>query len=102
MCVVVLWVLLGIFVGYVVVRFYKFFGGEKWKINVLLILFFCFGIVFVDFFIMNLIFWGEGFLVVIFFGILVVILVFWFCIFVFLMFIGVYFGFKKNVIEYLV
>lgn len=40
-CAVVLWVLLGTPAGYVAARFYKSFGGEKWKTNVLLTSFLC-------------------------------------------------------------
>uniref|UniRef100_A0ACB8FJ70 Transmembrane 9 super member 2 n=1 Tax=Sphaerodactylus townsendi TaxID=933632 RepID=A0ACB8FJ70_9SAUR len=60
-CAVVLWVLLGTPAGYVAARFYKSFGGEKWKTNVLLTAFLCPGVVFADFFIMNLILWGLRF-----------------------------------------
>ncbi|KAF4795150.1 Transmembrane 9 superfamily member 9 [Turdus rufiventris] len=95
-CAVVLWVLLGTPAGYVAARFYKSFGGEKWKTNVLLTSFLCPGIVFADFFIMNLILWGEGSSAAIPFGTLVAILALWFCISVPLTFIGAYFGFKKN------
>ncbi|XP_072267780.1 transmembrane 9 superfamily member 2 [Pyxicephalus adspersus] len=96
-CAVVLWVLLGTPAGYVASRFYKSFGGEKWKTNVLLTAFLCPGIVFADFFLMNLILWGEGSSAAIPFGTLVAILALWFCISVPLTFIGAYFGFKKNV-----
>ncbi|GAB5566445.1 transmembrane 9 superfamily member 2 isoform X1 [Prionailurus iriomotensis] len=99
-CAVVLWVLLGTPAGYVAARFYKSFGGEKWKTNVLLTSFLCPGIVFADFFIMNLILWGEGSSAAIPFGTLVAILALWFCISVPLTFIGAYFGFKKNAIEH--
>ncbi|CAB1325373.1 unnamed protein product [Coregonus sp. 'balchen'] len=59
-CSVVLWVLLGTPAGYVSARLYKTFGGEKWKLNVLLTALLCPGIVFADFFLMNLILWVEG------------------------------------------
>ncbi|XP_061482570.1 transmembrane 9 superfamily member 2 isoform X2 [Rhineura floridana] len=99
-CAVVLWVLLGTPAGYVAARFYKSFGGEKWKTNVLLTAFLCPGIVFGDFFIMNLILWGERSSAAIPFGTLVAVLALWFCISVPLTFIGAYFGFKKNAIEH--
>eukprot|EP00062_Callorhinchus_milii_P020356 gi/632975913/ref/XP_007904494.1/ PREDICTED: transmembrane 9 superfamily member 2 [Callorhinchus milii] len=99
-CAVVLWVLLGTPAGYVAARFYKSFGGEKWKTNVLLTSFLCPGIVFADFFIMNLILWGEGSSAAIPFGTLVAILSMWFGISVPLTFIGAYFGFKKHVMEH--
>lgn len=99
-CAVVLWVLLGTPAGYVAARFYKSFGGEKWKTNVLMTAFLCPGIVFADFFVMNLILWGEGSSAAIPFGTLVAILALWFCISVPLTFIGAYFGFKKNAIEH--
>uniref|UniRef100_A0A4W4EZX3 Transmembrane 9 superfamily member n=1 Tax=Electrophorus electricus TaxID=8005 RepID=A0A4W4EZX3_ELEEL len=79
-CAVVLWVLLGTPAGYVAARFYKSFGGEKWKTNVLLTAFLCPGVVFADFFLMNLILWGEGSSAAMPFGTLVAILALWFCI----------------------
>uniref|UniRef100_A0A3B4DQP1 Transmembrane 9 superfamily member n=1 Tax=Pygocentrus nattereri TaxID=42514 RepID=A0A3B4DQP1_PYGNA len=96
-CAVVLWVLLGTPAGYVAARFYKSFGGEKWKTNVLLTAFLCPGVVFADFFLMNLILWGEGSSAAMPFGTLVAILALWFCISVPLTFIGAYFGFKKSI-----
>uniref|UniRef100_A0A673GYV5 Transmembrane 9 superfamily member n=1 Tax=Sinocyclocheilus rhinocerous TaxID=307959 RepID=A0A673GYV5_9TELE len=96
-CAVVLWVLLGTPAGYVAARYYKSFGGEKWKTNVLLTAFLCPGVVFADFFVMNLILWGEGSSAAMPFGTLVAILALWFCISVPLTFIGAYFGFKKSV-----
>ncbi|KAL2087579.1 hypothetical protein ACEWY4_016407 [Coilia grayii] len=99
-CAVVLWVLLGTPAGYVAARFYKSFGGEKWKTNVLLTAFLCPGVVFADFFLMNLILWGEGSSAAMPFGTLVAILALWFCISVPLTFLGAYFGFKKSAIEH--
>ncbi|XP_018601199.1 transmembrane 9 superfamily member 2 [Scleropages formosus] len=99
-CAVVLWVLLGTPAGYVAARFYKSFGGEKWKTNVLLTAFLCPGVVFADFFLMNLILWGEGSSAAMPFGTLVAILALWFCISVPLTFIGAYFGFKRSAIEH--
>uniref|UniRef100_A0A8C1MIE4 Transmembrane 9 superfamily member n=1 Tax=Cyprinus carpio TaxID=7962 RepID=A0A8C1MIE4_CYPCA len=112
-CAVVLWVLLGTPAGYVAARYYKSFGGEKWKTNVLLTAFLCpgwvneeinnsfeFKVVFADFFVMNLILWGEGSSAAMPFGTLVAILALWFCISVPLTFIGAYFGFKKSGIEH--
>uniref|UniRef100_A0A8C2AW78 Transmembrane 9 superfamily member n=1 Tax=Cyprinus carpio TaxID=7962 RepID=A0A8C2AW78_CYPCA len=99
-CAVVLWVLLGTPAGYVAARYYKSFGGEKWKTNVLLTAFLCPGVVFADFFVMNLILWGEGSSAAMPFGTLVAILALWFCISVPLTFIGAYFGFKKSGIEH--
>uniref|UniRef100_A0AAY4E846 Transmembrane 9 superfamily member n=1 Tax=Denticeps clupeoides TaxID=299321 RepID=A0AAY4E846_9TELE len=99
-CSVVLWVLLGTPAGYVAARFYKSFGGEKWKTNVLLTAFLCPGVVFADFFVMNLILWAEGSSAAMPFGTLVAILALWFCISVPLTFVGAYFGFKKSAIEH--
>ncbi|XP_051560537.1 transmembrane 9 superfamily member 2-like isoform X2 [Myxocyprinus asiaticus] len=99
-CAVVLWVLLGTPAGYVAARYYKSFGGEKWKTNVLLTAFLCPGVVFADFFVMNLILWGEGSSAAMPFGTLVAILALWFCISVPLTFIGAYFGFKRSGIEH--
>ncbi|XP_076148608.1 transmembrane 9 superfamily protein member 5 isoform X1 [Alosa pseudoharengus] len=98
-CAVVLWVLLGTPAGYVSARFYKTFGGEKWKTNVLLTALLCPGIVFADFFLMNLILWVEGSSAAVPFGTLVAILALWFGISVPLTFMGAYFGFKKPVME---
>ncbi|XP_060740840.1 transmembrane 9 superfamily protein member 5 isoform X1 [Tachysurus vachellii] len=98
-CAVVLWVLLGTPAGYVSARLYKSFGGEKWKINVLLTALLCPGIVFADFFLMNLILWVEGSSAAVPFPTLVAILALWFGISVPLTFVGAYVGFKKSVIE---
>ncbi|XP_048389054.1 transmembrane 9 superfamily member 2 isoform X4 [Stegostoma tigrinum] len=99
-CAVVLWVLLGTPAGYVAARYYKSFGGEKWKTNVLLTSLLCPGVVFADIFIMNLILWGEGSSAAIPFGTLVAVLALWFGISVPLTFLGAYFGFKKQTIEH--
>ena len=54
-CVLVLYVLLGTPAGYVSARVYKSFGGERWKLNVLLTSMLCPGIVFGVFFVLNLV-----------------------------------------------
>ena len=118
-CALVLYVCLGTPAGYVSSRIYKSFGGERWKLNVLLTSMLCPGycqlkqictivyffkpvvyphrIVFGVFFILNLVLWSKGSSGAISFGILVALLALWFGISVPLTFVGAFFGFRKRV-----
>lgn len=96
---VVLWVTLGAVGGYVAARFYKTFGGEQWKTNVLLTSFLVPTVIFVIFFALNLVLWHLQSSAAVPFGTLIALVVLWFCISVPLTFIGAYFGFKNNPIE---
>lgn len=99
-CALVLFVCLGTPAGYVSSRIYKSFGGERWKLNVLLTSMFCPGIVFGVFFVLNLVLWSKGSSGAISFGILVALLALWFGISVPLTFVGAFFGFRKRPIEH--
>lgn len=99
-CALVLYVCLGTPAGYVSSRIYKSFGGERWKLNVLLTSMLCPGIVFGVFFVLNLVLWSKGSSGAISFGILVVLLALWFGISVPLTFVGAFFGFRKRPIEH--
>ncbi|KZR97661.1 Transmembrane 9 superfamily member 2, partial [Daphnia magna] len=78
----------------------KSFGGERWKLNVLLTSMLCPGIVFGVFFVLNLVLWSKGSSGAISFGILVALLALWFGISVPLTFVGAFFGFRKRPIEH--
>lgn len=118
-CALVLFVCLGTPAGYISSRIYKSFGGERWKLNVLLTSMLCpgyfkntqliltyhylndivffFSIVFGVFFVLNLVLWSKGSSGAISFGILVALLALWFGISVPLTFVGAFFGFRKRV-----
>lgn len=99
-CVLVLYVLLGTPAGYVSARVYKSFGGERWKLNVLLTSMLCPGIVFGVFFVLNLVLWSKGSSASIPFGTLLALLGLWFGISVPLTFIGAFFGFRRPAFEH--
>ncbi|XP_045031762.1 transmembrane 9 superfamily member 2 isoform X1 [Daphnia magna] len=99
-CALVFYVCLGTPAGYVSSRIYKSFGGERWKLNVLLTSMLCPGIVFGVFFVLNLVLWSKGSSGAISFGILAVLLALWFGISVPLTFVGAFFGFRKRPIEH--
>jgi len=98
-CALVLFVCLGTPAGYTASRIYKSFGGERWKLNVLLTSMLCPGIVFAHFFVMNLVLWYYGSSAAIPFFTLVALLALWFGVSVPLTFVGAYFGFRKPSIE---
>ncbi|XP_041356135.1 transmembrane 9 superfamily member 2-like [Gigantopelta aegis] len=99
-CVLVLCVCLGTLAGYVSARIYKMFGGEKWKLNVLLTALLCPGVIFSIFFLLNLMLWIEGSSAAIPFPTIITLLALWLGISVPLTFVGAYFGFKKRPIKY--
>lgn len=98
-CALVLFVCLGTPAGYTASRIYKSFGGERWKLNVLLTSMLCPGIVFAHFFVMNLVLWYYASSAAIPFFTLVALLALWFGVSVPLTFVGAYFGFRKPSIE---
>jgi len=97
-CALVLYVCLGTPAGYVSARIYKSFGGERWKLNVILTSMLCPGVVFGVFFILNLVLWSKGSSASIPFLTLLALLALWFGISVPLTFVGAFFGFRKRVI----
>lgn len=99
-CALVLYVCLGTPAGYVSSRIYKSFGGERWKLNVLLTSMLCPGIVFGIFFILNVVLWSKGSSACISFTTLLALLALWFGISVPLTFVGAFLGFRKRPIEH--
>uniref|UniRef100_A0A224Z8K2 Transmembrane 9 superfamily member n=1 Tax=Rhipicephalus zambeziensis TaxID=60191 RepID=A0A224Z8K2_9ACAR len=98
-CAMVLFVCLGTPAGYVSARIYKSFGGEQWKLNVLLTALVCPGIVFSLFFVLNLLLWAKESSAAVPFTTLLALLALWFGISLPLTFVGAYFGFKRRVLE---
>ena len=99
-CAMVMFVMLGAPAGYVSARLYKSFGGNKWKMNVILTGTLCPGIVFTLFFILNLMLWGKGSSAAIPFPTLIGLLALWFLVSFPSTFVGAYMGFKKRVFEH--
>nr|KAG5694647.1 hypothetical protein BaRGS_003925 [Batillaria attramentaria] len=91
------YVCLGTPSGYVSARLYKTFGGEKWRLNVLMTAFLCPGVVFVIFFWLNLVLWSKGSSAAVPCSTLIALLALWLGISVPLTFIGGYFGFRKPI-----
>ncbi|KAH8010081.1 hypothetical protein HPB51_024756 [Rhipicephalus microplus] len=98
-CAMVLFVCLGTPAGYVSARIYKSFGGEQWKLNVLLTALVCPGVVFSLFFVLNLLLWAKESSAAVPFTTLLALLALWFGISLPLTFVGAYFGFKRRVLE---
>lgn len=99
-CAMILYVCLGATAGYASARIYKSFGGEKWKLNVLLTSMLSPGIVFSLFFIMNLIFWANESSAAVPFSTLIALLSLWLGVSFPLTFMGAYFGFKPRALEH--
>ncbi|KAK7480464.1 hypothetical protein BaRGS_00028281, partial [Batillaria attramentaria] len=99
-CAMISYVCLGTPSGYVSARLYKTFGGEKWRLNVLMTAFLCPGVVFVIFFWLNLVLWSKGSSAAVPCSTLIALLALWLGISVPLTFIGGYFGFRKPPIEH--
>ncbi|KAF4523248.1 hypothetical protein B566_EDAN006871 [Ephemera danica] len=77
-CAMVLFACLGTPAGFVSARVYKSFGGEKWKLNVMLTSMLSPGVVFCLFFVLNLVLWGEGSSAAVPFTTLLALLALWF------------------------
>ncbi|KAH9372181.1 hypothetical protein HPB48_021104 [Haemaphysalis longicornis] len=90
---------LGTPAGYVSARIYKSFGGEQWKLNVLLTALVCPGAVFVVFFALNLLLWAKESSAAVPFTTLLALLALWFGISLPLTFVGAYLGFKRRALE---
>ncbi|XP_059484241.1 transmembrane 9 superfamily member 2 [Neocloeon triangulifer] len=99
-CAMVLYACLGTPAGYISARVYKSFGGEKWKLNVLLTSMLSPGVVFSLFFVLNLVLWGEGSSAAVPFTTLIAILALWFGVSVPLTFVGAFLGFRKRPLEH--
>lgn len=94
-----LYVFMGIFAGYVSARLYKLFGGENWKRNALATAFMFPGFSFCVLFVVNLFIWGEESSGAVPFVTLLAVLLLWFGISLPLVFLGAALGFRVPTIE---
>jgi transmembrane 9 superfamily member 2/4 len=83
--------------GYISARAYKTFGGEKWKLNIMLTPSLIPAIVFGTFFLLNLFVWIKGSSGAVPFTTMLVIVLIWFIISVPLSVAGSWIGFKQPV-----
>lgn len=97
---VVTYILFGSVAGYQSARFYKMFGGENWKKNVLLSAFFVPGVLILVLIIINFFLIAARSSAAIPFGTIFVLFLLWGLVSVPLCFAGAYFGFKKEKIEH--
>ena len=94
---VLLYTIFGSIGGYVSARVYKNFGGESWKMNIILTPVLIPGIVFATFFLLNFFLWVKGSSGAVPFTTMLVILAIWFVISVPLSFAGSWVGFRHAV-----
>ncbi|EHY53706.1 Transmembrane 9 super member 2 [Exophiala dermatitidis] len=94
-----LYTLFGCIGGYVSARVYKTFGGEKWKLNIMLTPLFVPGIVFGAFFLLNLFVWAKGSSGAVPFTTMLALIAIWFLISVPLSVAGSWYGFRQPAIE---
>ncbi|KAK2719092.1 transmembrane 9 superfamily member 2-like [Artemia franciscana] len=98
-CAMVLFVCMGSPAGYVSARIYKSFGGERWKMNLLLTSMLCPGLIFSMFFLLNIVLWANSSSATVPFPILVALLALWLAVSLPLTFVGTFFGFRKKKID---
>ncbi|KAL5063763.1 hypothetical protein RYX36_025500 [Vicia faba] len=94
-----LWVFMGLLVGYASARLYKMFKGSEWKkISLRTAVMFpaSFSVIF---FVLNGLIWGQIWSGAVSFGTVFALIFLWFGISVPLVFVGGYIGFKKPAIE---
>ncbi|KND01964.1 uncharacterized protein SPPG_02472 [Spizellomyces punctatus DAOM BR117] len=96
----VFYVLFGSVAGYTSARYYKMFGGEKWKRNVVLTAFLVPGTVFGIFLTLNFFLIGAKSSGAVPFGTMFALMAMWFLVSAPLCFVGAYFGFKKPKLEH--
>lgn len=94
---VLLYAFFGSIGGYVSARVYKNFGGESWKMNIILTPVLIPGIVFATFFLLNFFLWVKGSSGAVPFTTMLVVLAIWFVISVPLSFAGSWVGFRHAV-----
>ena len=94
---ILLYTVFGFIGGYVSARVYKSFGGDKWKMNIVLTPVMIPGIVFATFFLLNLFLWAKQSSGAVPFTTMLVILGIWFVISVPLSFAGSWAGFRHAV-----
>ncbi|KAJ3216498.1 hypothetical protein HDU67_009365 [Dinochytrium kinnereticum] len=95
----VFYVVFGSFAGYYSARIYKMFGGESWKLNVILTAFFFPGLLFSIFIVLNFFLVASKSSGAVPFTSMLALIALWFLISAPLCFIGAYFGFKKAKME---
>lgn len=95
---ILLYTILGFIGGYVSARVYKSFGGEKWKLNILLTPVMVPAIVFGTFFFLNLFLWAKQSSGAVPFTTMLVLVGIWFLISVPLSFAGSWVGFRQTAI----
>jgi transmembrane 9 superfamily member 2/4 len=96
--VLLLYTILGFVGGYVSSRAYKTFGGERWKLNIILTPILIPAIVFTTFFFLNLWVWGKGSSGAVPFFTMIAIIAIWFIISVPLSAAGSWMAFKRPAI----
>eukprot|EP00516_Mucochytrium_quahogii_P000084 CAMPEP_0203757504 /NCGR_PEP_ID=MMETSP0098-20131031/10533_1 /ASSEMBLY_ACC=CAM_ASM_000208 /TAXON_ID=96639 /ORGANISM=" , Strain NY0313808BC1" /LENGTH=613 /DNA_ID=CAMNT_0050649721 /DNA_START=140 /DNA_END=1978 /DNA_ORIENTATION=- len=96
---ILLFVLMGYFAGYVSSRMYKMFGGKQWKRCTVLTALLYPGIASVIFFVVNLFVWHTGSSGAVPFGTMFALLVLWFGVSFPLAAMGSFAGFKKEEIK---
>ena len=94
---VFLYAILSFIGGYVAARVYKTFGGEAWKMNIILTPTFIPCTVFTTFFLLNFFLWFKSSSGAVPFGTMLVIVGIWFLVSLPLSFAGSWAGFKHNV-----
>nr|CAH8822990.1 unnamed protein product [Trichobilharzia regenti] len=98
-CAMALFACLGASAGYASARIYKFFGGLRWKTNVILTATVCPAFVFSLFLILNFALWILDSATATPFGTIVALLALWLCVSLPLCFLGAFFGFRRSVYE---
>lgn len=97
---ILLYTVFGFIGGYVSARVYKTFGGESWKLNIVLTPMLIPGIVFATFFLLNFFLWFQSSSGAVPFGTMLVILAIWFIVSVPLSFAGSWIGFRHTVSDF--
>lgn len=92
-----LYTIFGFVGGYVSARVYKTFGGDAWKLNIILTPLLVPGLVFGTFFLLNFFVWFKGSSGAVPFTTMLVVLAIWFIISVPLSFAGSWVGFRRAV-----
>ncbi|KAL5614822.1 hypothetical protein BROUX41_004910 [Berkeleyomyces rouxiae] len=93
---ILLYTVLGFVGGYVSARTYKAWGGEKWKVNIVLTPLVVPGVVFGSFFLMDLFLWASSSSGAVPFSTMLVLITIWFVISIPLSVSGSYMGFRAT------
>jgi transmembrane 9 superfamily member 2/4 len=96
----VLFVLMGVFAGFVTARVYKTLKGKAWQNATLCTALGFPGVCFTLFFLMDIMAWTKHSTDAVPFAAMVILLVLWFGISTPLVFLGAYFGYKQDAIEF--